>query len=110
MNQREKLNKFRGRNNHEDIIFYSFKKSEIEHINTHELHRLEHSIKSIREFNNEIPVYLFCDDTSIIPLYFPLEYSVRVEPFQEGFDHDMLNAWSIHRLSLIHISEPTRPY
>jgi len=97
MNQREKLNKFRGRNNHEDIIFYSFKKSEIEHINTHELHRLEHSIKSIREFNNEIPVYLFCDDTSIIPLYFPLEYSVRVEPFQEGFDHDMLNAWSIHR-------------
>ena len=62
MNQREKLNKFRGRNNHEDIIFYSFKKSEIEHINTHELHRLEHSIKSIREFNNEISVYLFCDD------------------------------------------------
>ena len=97
MNQREKLNKLRGRNDHEDIIFYSYKKSKIEHINTHELHRLEHSIKSIREFNNEISVYLFCDDPSIIPVYFRTHYSVNVLPFEDGFDHEMLNAWSIHR-------------
>tara|TARA_R100000781_G_scaffold9941_1_gene9649 strand:+ start:333 stop:1349 length:1017 start_codon:yes stop_codon:yes gene_type:complete len=97
MNQREKLNKLRGRNNHEDLIFYSFKKSKIDHINTHELHRLEHSIKSIREFNNEISVYLFCDDPSIIPVYFRTHYSVNVLPFEDGFDHEMLNAWSIHR-------------
>ena len=97
MNQREKLNKLRGRNDHEDIIFYSYKKSKIEHINTHELHRLEHSIKSIREFNNEISVYLFCDDPSLIPVYFRTHYSVKVLPFEDGFDHDMLNAWSIHR-------------
>ena len=97
MNQREKLNKLRGRNDHEDIIFYSYKKSKIEHINTHELHRLEHSIKSIREFNNEISVYLFCDDPSLIPIYFRTHYSVNVLPFEDGFDHEMLNAWSIHR-------------
>ena len=97
MNQREKLNKLRGRNDHEDIIFYSYKKSKIEHINTHELHRLEHSIKSIREFNNEISVYLFCDDPSLIPVYFRTHYSVSVLPFEDGFDHEMLNAWSIHR-------------
>ena len=97
MNQREKLNKLRGRNDHEDIIFYSYKKSKIEHINTHELHRLEHSIKSIREFNNEISVYLFCDDPSLIPVYFRTHYSLNVLPFEDGFDHEMLNAWSIHR-------------
>ena len=97
MNQREKLNKLRGRNDHEDIIFYSYKKSKIDHINTHELHRLEHSIKSIREFNNEISVYLFCDDPSLIPVYFRTHYSVNVLPFEDGFDHEMLNAWSIHR-------------
>ena len=97
MNQREKLNKLRGRNDLVDIIFYSFKKSKHAHINEHELKRLEHSISSIREFNNEIIVYLFCDDASFIPTDFILEYSVRVEPFEEGFDHDMLNAWSIHR-------------
>ena len=97
MNQREKLNKLRGRNDHEDIIFYSYKKSKIEHINTHELHRIEHSIKSIREFNNEISVYLFCDDPSLIPVYFRTHYSVSVLPFEDGFDHEMLNAWSIHR-------------
>ena len=97
MNQREKLNKLRGRNDLEDIIFYSYKMSKHDHINDHELRRLEHSIKSIRSFNNEIPVYLFCDNPSFIPIYFALEYSVRIEPFEEGFNHDMLNAWSIHR-------------
>ena len=97
MNQREKLNKLRGRNDLEDIIFYSYKMSKHDHINDHELRRLDHSIKSIRSFNNEIPVYLFCDNPSFIPIYFALEYSVRIEPFEEGFNHDMLNAWSIHR-------------
>ena len=80
-----------------NIVFYSYKKNKHEHINTHELHRLEHSIKSIREFNNEIPVYLFCDDPSLVPPYFRLNYNVNVLPFVDGFDHDMLSAWSIHR-------------
>ena len=99
MNQREKLDRFRGRKNYyENIIFYSYKTSEYDHVNQHEMDRLEHSISSLREFNNEIPVYLFCDDTTIVPHNFILEYSVRVEPFEDGFDHNMLNAWSIHRL------------
>jgi hypothetical protein len=97
MNRREKLNKLRGRNDYVDIIFYSYKMSKHAHINEHELKRLEHSISSIRDFNNEIIVYLFCDDPSFIPHDFILDYSVRVEPFEEGFDHNMLNAWSIHR-------------
>ena len=80
-----------------NIVFYSYKKSIHAHINDHELKRLDHSIKSIREFNNEIPVYLFCDHPSIIPPYFTLNYNVNVLPFVEGFNHDMLNAWSIHR-------------
>ena len=97
MNQREKLNQLRGRNIHEDIIFYSFKMNAKDHINDHEVRRLEHSIRSIREFNNEIPVYLFCDKPSFIPLYFSTHYKVSIQQFQEGFDHEMLNAWSIHR-------------
>ena len=97
MNQREKLDQLRGRNKHEDIIFYSFKMNAKDHINDHEVRRLEHSIRSIREFNNEIPVYLFCDKPSFIPLYFSTHYKVSVQQFQKGFDHDMLNAWSIHR-------------
>ena len=97
MNQREKLNQLRGRNKHEDIIFYSFKMNAKDHINDHEVRRLEHSIRSIREFNNEIPVYLFCDKPSFIPLYFSTHYKVSIQQFQEGFDHEMLNAWSIHR-------------
>ena len=71
-----------------DIVFYSYKMNPQEEINTHEIKRFEHSIKSLREFNNEIPVYLFCDNPSFIPPYFSTEYSVRVLPLAEGFDHD----------------------
>ena len=44
-NIREKLNELRGRNNDfENIIVYSFKVNEHQHINDHEIKRLEHSI------------------------------------------------------------------
>ena len=80
-----------------NIVFYSYKKSIHAHINDHELKRLDHSISSLRDFNNEIPVYLFCDDPAFIPPYFRLNYNVNVLPFVDGFDHNMLSAWSIHR-------------
>ena len=80
-----------------NIVFYSYKKSIHAHINDHELKRLDHSIRSLRDFNNEIPVYLFCDDPTFIPPYFRLNYNVNVLPFVDGFDHNMLSAWSIHR-------------
>ena len=71
---REKLDTFRCRENKfPNIVFYSYKVSPHEHINTHEMRRFDHSIKSLREFNNEIPVYLFCDDPSLVPLYFRTE-------------------------------------
>ena len=64
-----------------NIVYYSYKKSNHSHVNDHELKRFDHSIRSLREFNNEIPVYLFCDDPTLIPPYFSLEYDVRVRPF-----------------------------
>ena len=73
-----------------NIVFYSYKKNRHEHINTHELKRLEHSIRSLREFNNEIPVYLFCDDPALIPPYFRFHYNVNVLPFEEQVRHGML--------------------
>ena len=73
-----------------NIVFYSYKKSRHEHINTHELRRLEHSISSLREFNDEIPVYLFCDDPALIPLYFRTHYDVNVLPFENQVRHGML--------------------
>ena len=95
---REKLNILRGREDgYKNVVLYSYKMSKHDHINDHEVRRLEHSIRSIREFNNEIPVYLFCDKPSFIPPYFRTHYNVNVLPFEDGFDHDMLNAWSIHR-------------
>ena len=95
---REKLNKLRWKeNNFDNIVFYSYKMSKHDHINEHEMKRLEHSISSLREFNNEIVIYLFCDNSDYIPKHFILEYAVKVESFVDGFDHDMLNAWSIHR-------------
>ena len=99
MTDREKLNKLRVRDNlkYENIVLYSYKMSKHDHLNQHEMKRLEHSISSLREFNNEVSVYLFCDDPSYIPDHFKSKYGTIVLPFVEGFDHDMLNAWSIHR-------------
>ncbi len=74
----------------DNIVFYSYKKNNHEHINTHELKRLEHSIRSLREFNNEIPVYLFCDDPALIPPYFRFHYDVNVLPFEDQPSHGML--------------------
>ena len=73
-----------------NIVYYSYKKSNHSHVNDHELKRFDHSIRSLREFNNEIPLYLFCDDPTLIPPYFSLEYDVRVRPFEEQINHGML--------------------
>ena len=74
----------------DNIVFYSYKKSIHDHINHHELKRFEHSISTLRDFNNEIPVYLFCDDPSFIPSYFTTDLSVKVVPFVEGNDHGFI--------------------
>ena len=60
MTDREKLDKLRWRTNQksENIVFYSYKMSQHDHINDHEFKRLNHSIKSLREFNNEILKYV----------------------------------------------------
>ena len=73
-----------------NIVFYSYVKSRSSHINDHEMKRLDHSISSLREFNNEIPVYLFCDDPAIVPLYFRTHYDVNVLPFEKQYSHGML--------------------
>ena len=73
-----------------NIVFYSYTKSRYDHVNDHELKRFDHSIRSLREFNNEIPVYLFCDDPNFIPPYFSLEYNVRILPFEKQVNHGML--------------------
>ena len=73
-----------------NIVFYSYKINRSSHINDHELKRLDHSISSLRKFNHEIPVYLFCDDPEFIPPYFSLEYDVRVLPFEKAHNHGML--------------------
>ena len=73
-----------------NIVFYSYKINRSSHINDHELKRLDHSISSLRKFNHEIPVYLFCDDPEFIPPYFSLEYDVRVLPFEKAHTHGML--------------------
>ena len=71
---RQKLDALRCReNNYPNIVFYSYKISPHDHVNEHEMKRFEHSIRSLREFNDEIPVYLFCDDPAIVPLYFRTE-------------------------------------
>ena len=73
-----------------NIVFYSYKTNHHDHINDHEMKRLEHSIKSLREFNNEIPVYLFCDNPAIVPLYFRTYYEVNVLPFEKAYNHGLL--------------------
>ena len=70
-----------------NIVFYSYKKNRNDHINDHEMKRLDHSISSLREFNNEIPFYLFCDDPAIGPLYFRTDYDVNVLPFEKQKCH-----------------------
>ena len=73
-----------------NIVYYSYKKSIHDHINDHELKRFEHSIRSLRDFNDEIPVYLFCDDPAFIPLYFRTHYNVNVLPLVKQVKHGML--------------------
>ena len=73
-----------------NLVYYSYKKSNHDHINDHELKRFEHSIRTLREFNDEIPVYLFCDDPAFIPLYFRTHYNVNVLPLVKQVKHGML--------------------
>ena len=73
-----------------NIVYYSYRKSIHDHINDHELRRFEHSISTLRDFNNEIPVYLFCDDPAFIPLYFRTHYNVNVLPLVKQVKHGML--------------------
>ena len=73
-----------------NIVYYSYRKSIHDHINDHELRRFEHSISTLRDFNNEIPVYLFCDDPALIPLYFRTHYNVNVLPLVKQVKHGML--------------------
>ena len=74
----------------DNVVFYSYKKSNHNHINDHELKRFEHSIRTLREFNDEIPVYLFCDDPALIPPYFRSHYDVNVLPFEDQPNHGMV--------------------
>ena len=74
----------------DNIVFYSYKVNRHDHINNHEIKRFEHSISTLREFNNEIPVYLFCDDPDFIPPHFESEYGVIVRPFERAYNHGML--------------------
>ena len=73
-----------------NIVFYSYTKSKYSHVNDHEMKRFDHSISTLRDFNDEIPVYLFCDDFSIIPSHFSDEYNVIVLPFEDQPTHGMV--------------------
>tara|TARA_B100000287_G_scaffold231204_1_gene217732 strand:+ start:779 stop:1633 length:855 start_codon:yes stop_codon:yes gene_type:complete len=74
----------------DNIVFYSYKMSPHDHVNEHEMKRLEHSILSLRKFNDDIPVYLFCDNPDYIRDHSVLESSVNLQPFVEHEDHGML--------------------
>ena len=51
---RQKLDSLRCRENKfPNIVFYSYKVSSHEHINSHEMRRFDHSIISLREFNSD---------------------------------------------------------
>ena len=80
-----------------DVVMYSYKKSDHEHINEHEKKRLRHSISSLRENNLNVPIYLFSDDPSMFLRTFDVWHDVNILPFCEGFDPEIPSAWSIHR-------------
>ena len=73
-----------------NIVFYSYKMSPSDHVNQHEIKRFEHSISSLREFNNTIPVYLFCDNPEYIKDNSNLEDLVNIQSFVDGNDHGIL--------------------
>ena len=80
-----------------DVVMYSYKKSDHEHINEHEKKRLRHSISSLRENNSDVPIYLFSDVPSMFLKTFDVWHDVNILPFCEGFDPEIPSAWSIHR-------------
>lgn len=93
------LIKARGKKNTRDIVMYSYKWNIHDHINDHEMNRIIHSVSSLRKFNKTIPVYLFCSGTLKHQEDLLIDkYGVTIRQFNErDFDHEMLNAWSIHR-------------
>ena len=74
----------------ENIVYYSYKMSPHDHVNEHEMKRFEHSISTLRKFNNEIPVYLFCDNPDYIREHTGLESLVHIRLFEEQVNHGML--------------------
>ena len=92
-----------------DVVMYSYKKSDHEHINEHEKKRLRHSISSLRENNLNVPIYLFSDDPSMFLRTFDVWHDVNILPFCEGFDPEIPYAWSIHRwYNLLFFKKNTR--
>ena len=87
----------------ENIVYYSYKMNQHSHVNVHEMDRFEHSISSLREFNNEIPVYLFCDDPDYIPDYFRTEYKVRIRPFEDQLYNGMLFIYRRFNLRTVNV-------
>ena len=80
-----------------NVVMYSYKKSDHDHINEHEKKRLRHSISSLRENNSDVPIYLFSDVPSMFLKTFDVWHDVNILPFCEGFDPEIPSAWSIHR-------------
>ena len=92
-----------------NIVMYSYKTSDYDHINEHEKKRLRHSISSLRENNSEVPIYLFSDNPDMFSKTFDAWYDVNILPFSKKFDPKIPSAWSIHRwYNLSAFSEDTR--
>ena len=92
----EEWNNWRQRPINQDIVLYSLRMNKHNHINQHEFKRLRHSIMSIRKFNWDIEIFLFCDYPEQVPPNFKDDFHVRVIK-SYSYDPNMLNAWSIHR-------------
>ena len=80
-----------------DVVMYSYKKSDHGHINEHEKKRLRHSISSLRENSSDVPIYLFSDAPSLVLKTFDVWHDVNILPFYKDFNPEIPYAWSIHR-------------
>ena len=87
----------RKKNDYQDIVFYSFNTSPVEHITQHDMKRLELSVSSLRKYNKDIPIYMCVNDPGTVPESLLKSYDINWLGFSADFDYDMLNAWSIHR-------------
>ena len=92
----DEWNNWRRRPIHSDVIMYSLRMNKHNHINNHEFKRLRFSIMSIRKFNWDIEIFLFCDYPDQVPPNFKEDFHVQVIKSHD-YDRNILNAWSIHR-------------